>query len=182
MWVTLFKISERLHLKYCTSCGVKVDIGDGDSNLFLSWLPCQPFPYAKVVASPIFCHQISSGLHWRHCASRGQCCHAGQGSRLQETGRRPWAKQALEQIPQNNCLPASCFWFWVPEGPPWINLWPISPASWLPPEPIQALCANWGGRRQGGRVSKLESGTVAIFLFAQNYSGAGSTVDICVTT
>lgn len=39
-----------------------------------------------------------------------------------------------------------------------------------------------GVERHPERVSRLEAGTVAIFLFAQNYSRAGSAIDICVTT
>lgn len=39
-----------------------------------------------------------------------------------------------------------------------------------------------GVQRDPGRDSRLKIGTVAIFLFAQKYSGAVSAVDILVTT
>lgn len=156
---------------------------------FLSW---QAFLLPIMQPDIVLGHGKSGEVWWLCCPSRGQCCHVsqGRGYRKQE-GCLDWAglvswlsmprKASLTSRPQNQLLP------WLPpsESSQWIKLLSPSPVYWFPWSNtwtnLRTLCHVGCKEAQGG-FPDWKQELLPPFLFAQNYSRAGSAVDIRVTT
>lgn len=172
---------------------VKADIKTGTPDTsharadFRGCCVVKPCLLSTIFSAIVLDHQSSGGEWWLHCSSRGHCCHAGQGQGLQETRQRLQLSKSggLCSVPKTASYQPAASLALIPLMLTMDK--PVVPLTCLLAPKIQHLnkfksSVTRGVERDPGRVSRLEAGTVAIFLFAQNYSRAGSIVDICVTT